>query len=181
MSGFMTSAPRIETDRLILRAHRADDLAALVALWSEPDVLRYISATVPTEQECWFRLLRYAGNWALLGFGSWALEAKDGGAFIGELGFADYHRDIDVPNKRDPEIGWVLAPQVFGRGYASEAVRAVTQWGDRHLASARSYCIIRPDNLASVRVAEKCGYRAFTRTTMNGDPLVVLERMRPPA
>ena len=75
-----------------------------------------------------------------------------------------------------PEIGWVLAPRAHGQGYATEAARAALVWGDAHFASKRTACIIHPDNLASIRVAEKCGYREFERTTYKGEPTIVLVR-----
>src|SRR5262245_44423452 len=93
----MTSAPVIETERLILRSHRRDDYAALAAMWAEPKVGQFILGRPSTAEESWARLLRYIGHWQLMGFGFWALEEKASGDFIGELGFADYARDIDPP------------------------------------------------------------------------------------
>jgi RimJ/RimL family protein N-acetyltransferase len=70
----------------------------------------------------------------------------------------------------------VLAPRIHGQGYATEAVRAVVAWGDRHFGSARTVCLIHPDNLRSVHVAEKCGYKELERTTYKGQPALVFER-----
>jgi len=79
-------------------------------------------------------LLRYAGHWALLGYGYWVAEEKSTGAFVGELGFADYKRDLQPALPEVPEAGWVLMPWAHGKGYATEAVRAIALWGDAHFA-----------------------------------------------
>jgi RimJ/RimL family protein N-acetyltransferase len=170
--------PVLETERLILRAHRQSDFDASVAMWADPRVTRYLRDKPFTEEESWTRFLRYLGHWALLGFGYWAAEEKASGAFIGELGFADYKREISPSLKGIPEIGWVLAAHAHGKGYASEAALAVTAWGDAKFGSAQTACIIDPENAASVRVAEKCGYRYSTSTTYHGMPTVMMFRER---
>jgi RimJ/RimL family protein N-acetyltransferase len=171
------SAPIIETDRLRLRGHRVDDLAGCAAMWNDPVVTRYISSGKRmSQQDAWFRLLRYAGHWALLGFGYWALEEKRTGAFIGDLGFADHKRDIDLGNL--PELGWALVSTAHGKGYATEAVRAALAWGDTHFTSARTVCVIDPQNLASIHVAEKCGYKEIARPDFNEKPIILMARDR---
>lgn len=170
------AAPRIETERLILRAHRLPDMNACATLWADPTVTRYIGGRPFTREEVWARLLRYTGHWPLLGYGYWAIEEKGTGEFVGELGFADCRRDLGRPLEGTPEIGWVLATSQHGRGYATEAVRAVLGWGDANLGVTRTICLIHPDNLASIRLAEKFGYREFHRTVYHGEPSLLLER-----
>ena len=168
--------PILETERLKLRGHRVDDFVSSAAMWADPEVYRYIGGKPQTEEETWTRLLRYVGHWALLGFGYWVVEEKSTSNFAGEIGFADYKRDLQPSLQGVPEIGWVLASQVHGKGYASEAVRAVVAWGDAHFGSIRTACIIHPENLASIRVAEKCGYRELQRTTYKGKPTMMFVR-----
>ena len=172
------SAPEIVTDRLVLRAHRLDDFDASFAMWSDPVVTRFIGGKPSTEQQAWSRLLVYAGHWALMRFGYWAVEEKASCEFIGEVGFADFKRDIE-PRMRDvPEIGWAFAPRAHGHGYAAEAVAAVVAWGDAQLESARTVCLIDPANLASIRLALKNGYREYARTLFNDRPTIFFERAR---
>jgi RimJ/RimL family protein N-acetyltransferase len=168
--------PVIETERLRLRGHRVSDFAACTAMWADPVVTRYISGRPFTAEEVWARLLRYVGHWTLLGFGFWLIEEKDSGAFVGEAGLAEFQRDIDPPIQGIPEVGWVLSPQFHGKGYATEAVRAAVAWGDTRFDRARTVCLIHPDNLASVRVAEKCGYRPLAATTYKTQPTLMFER-----
>jgi RimJ/RimL family protein N-acetyltransferase len=167
----------LETDRLKLRLHRPDDFAACAAMWADPAVTRYIGGKPLTEEEVWARLLRYAGHWLWLGFGYWAIEEKATGHFVGELGFADFHRDIQPSFRGIPELGWVLAAAAHGKGYATEAVRAAVAWGDDHFHGGRTVCLIHPENLASMRVAEKCRYQEFHRTIYKNHPAVLFERL----
>jgi RimJ/RimL family protein N-acetyltransferase len=175
----MPGADVLETERLKLRGHRLDDFAGCAAMWADPVVTRFFGGKSLTEEEAWTRFLRYAGHWSLLGFGYWAVEEKATGNFIGEIGFADYKRDIESSLKHLPEIGWVLASESHGKGYATEAVRAAIAWGDRHFRADQTTCIVHPENLRSIRVAEKCGYREFQRTTYKGQPSIVYVRARP--
>jgi RimJ/RimL family protein N-acetyltransferase len=171
-----TAAPVLETERLKLRGHRLDDFAACAAMWADPAVSRQLGHKPFTEEESWTRLLRYVGHWALLGFGYWVVEEKASGAFAGEVGFADYKRDMQSPAKEAPEIGWVLSPRVHGKGYATEAARRAIAWGDEHFGSSRTTCIISPENLKSIRVAGKCGYRELQLTAYKGQPTMVFVR-----
>ena len=161
-----------------MRGHRLDDFAACAAMWADPIVTRYIGGKPFSEEEVWARLLRYVGHWALLGFGYWAIEEKDTGEFIGELGFADFKRDMEPSIKGVPELGWVLASKAHGKGYATEAVRAAVAWGETHFGKARTVCIIHPENLASIRVAEKCGYKEFQHVTYKGHATLLFNRVR---
>jgi RimJ/RimL family protein N-acetyltransferase len=167
--------PVLETERLRLRGHRMDDFPASAGMWADPIVTRHFGKSY-TEEEVWTRFLRYIGHWSLLGFGYWVVEEKATGSFAGEVGFADYKRNIEPPLGA-PEIGWVLASQFHGKGYATEAVRAAVAWGDGYFKS-RTTCIIHPANLASIRVAEKCGYREFHRALYHGHPTMMLVRER---
>jgi RimJ/RimL family protein N-acetyltransferase len=168
--------PILTTERLVLRPHRLDDFAHSAAMWADPNVTRHILEAPLSEEESWSRFLRYAGHWALLGFGYWVVEEKLSGNFVGEIGFADYKREIQPSLKGVPEIGWVLASHAHGKGYATEAVRAVSAWGDTHFGSTRTSCIIAPENAASVRVAEKCGYRELQTATYHGQPALMFVR-----
>ena len=168
--------PVVETNRLILRGHRADDFADCLALWSDPEVTRFIGGRPSTQEEVWSRLLRYLGHWALLGFGYWVISEKETGRFMGEVGFANFRRVIEPSLDDMPEIGWALAPHSHGKGYATEAARAAIAWGEAHFGPIRTACIIAPENEPSIRVAEKCGYREFQRTTYKDQPTILFVR-----
>jgi RimJ/RimL family protein N-acetyltransferase len=168
--------PMLETERLRLRGHRLEDFSHSAAMWADPSVTQHIGGRPLTEEESWARFLRYAGHWSVMGFGYWVVEEKASGDFVGEVGFADYKRDIEPSLKGVPEIGWVLASHAHGKGFATEAVRRAVEWGDVHFGLARTACIIAPENLQSVRVAEKCGYSEFKRGSYKGQPALMFER-----
>lgn len=168
--------PTLETERLTLRAHGLDDFAESAAMWADPVVTRYIGGRPFTREESWSRLLRYVGHWSLLGFGYWVIREKSSNRFVGEVGFANFKRDIEPSLEDTPEIGWALAPWAHGKGYATEAVRAAVAWGDMHFGPANTVCIIAPENGPSLRVAEKCGYKEIDRTTYKGEPTVLFQR-----
>ena len=165
--------PTIETARLELRGHRREDFADCVALWTDLAVTRFISGRPSTEEEVWARLLRYVGHWAVLGFGYWAVREKGTGRFVGEVGLADFRRAVEPSLNGAPEAGWVLAPWAHGKGFATEAVRAVLAWGGANLGPGRTVCMIDPGNLPSIAVAKKCGYTEFARTTYKGEPTIL--------
>jgi RimJ/RimL family protein N-acetyltransferase len=170
-------APTIETERLVLRAHRVEDYEHCVALWGNPVVTRHIGNRTHSRQEVWARLLRYIGHWHALDFGYWILEERDTGRFAGEVGFADHQRLIEPAFGDAWEIGWVLAPWCHGRGFATEGALASLAWAALRAPGHRSVCLIDEGNTASHRVAGKCGYRELARTTYDGAAAIVYDRL----
>jgi RimJ/RimL family protein N-acetyltransferase len=168
--------PEIDTERLTLRGHRVEELEECYAMWADPGVTRYITGRPSTREEVWGRLVRYVGHWALLGFGCWVVREKATGRFVGEIGFANYERDLKPPFGDAPEAGWVLTPSAHGKGYATEALKASIAWLEAQLGKVRTVCMISPENAASIRVAEKCGYREYARTEYHGNATILFER-----
>ena len=166
-----------ETQRLSFRIPVRDDYEDSAAMWGDPVVVRYITARPFTREECWARYLRYVGHWQVLGYGFWTVRDRASGAFVGEVGFGEFRREIEPRLDDAPEIGWVLSPAAHGKGFATEAASAALDWMARTHAPARTVCIIQPENSASLRVAEKCGYREFARTRYKDSAAVLLERI----
>ena len=169
-------APVIETDRLILRAHRLDDFPALAAIWTDPAIARFIGGKPSTREECWARLLRYIGHWELLDFGFWAVQWKDGTQLIGEVGFANWEKDISPSLDGLPEGGWVFSTEAHGRGIATEAVNAALAWMDEKFEAKATACIIGPGNAASIRVAQKAGYQEHCLSELRGSQVIQFRR-----
>jgi RimJ/RimL family protein N-acetyltransferase len=171
------AAPTLETTRLRLRPYRREHFPALVATWGDPLVMRHVLGRASTEEETWARLLRYAGLWPLLGYGYWAVEERSTGRFVGDVGFADFRREMPPSFGDAPEAGWVLAAWAHGKGFATEAVRAAHVWSDAHLGRAgHTVCMIAPENTASIAVATKCGYMEDGRGTYRGTEAVLFRR-----
>ena len=177
MSHAGLSIPVVKTGRLILRGYAPDDFRHLAALWGDPSVTRFISGQPSTPSESWLRLLSSAGHWALLGFGYWLAEERQSGRFVGQIGMADFKRDIEPGFDGAPEVGWVLSPSAHGKGYATEAVQAALAWAESNLGAKRYVCIVDPQNQASLRVADKCGFTPFAETELKGSSVILMERV----
>lgn len=170
------NTPLLETARLRLRGYRADDFSACAAMWSDPIINRYTTGRPLAPEEAWAKTLRNAGLWPVLGYGYWAIEEKSSGEFVGETGFADFHRDLQPSITGVPELGYLLCSHAHGKGYATEAVSAAIAWADRQLQVQRTVCLIHDGNAASIRLAEKCGYHEFHRTHYKGNNVIMFER-----
>ncbi len=96
------------------------------------------------------QLARYRTHWEEHGFGLWALEERASGRLVGRAGLS-WHRLWPS----EPELGWMLDPDVWGRGYATEAGAASLQHGFEALGFERIVSIIHPGNEASFRVARR--------------------------
>jgi RimJ/RimL family protein N-acetyltransferase len=165
----------LQTDRLTLRPHGLADFEECAAMWGDPAVTRHIGGVPFARSDVWARLLRYAGHWTLQGFGFWAVRERETGVFVGDVGCMEFRRELE-PALEYPECGWVLAAAAHGKGYATEAVRAVMAWADTQFA--RTNCIIDVDNEPSLRVAAKCGYLRIRDGVLGNTPVVVFERAR---
>jgi RimJ/RimL family protein N-acetyltransferase len=170
------SAPTLTTPRLILRAPKRSDYAAMHAVWSDPIVTKYIGGRVSTPQDTWFRLLRYLGHWPMMGYGYFACFEKDSGAYIGDMGIANQVRGLHPDFDDAPETGWVLSPSAFGKGYATEAMLTLLSWFEATHGLGRTVCMVESAHTASLNVAAKLGYRPFTKIMVGDDPITLLER-----
>ena len=172
----MRAAPRLETTRLVLRPFRADDVDAQAAMMADGEVMRHLGGQPIAREDAWRKLLCGAGLWGLFGYGYWAVERRSDGAMIGQVGFADFKRDMEPSIEGLPEAGWVLGRDGFGQGYATEAVQAALAWADETLAAPETVAIINSDNAPSIRVAEKCGFGAPEQATYKSEPILLFRR-----
>ena len=171
-------APVLETERLILRGPRVEDFPAHAAMWNDARTLAHTQGTPRSEEDLWLRFLRNEGQWQLMNSGMWALEEKASGTYAGSIGFIYAKRAMDIPFRDEPEMGWVLAPDFHAKGFAREAVAKITAWGDTHLDAARSWCMIKPVNLASCKVAVHAGFREAGRAPYKDDEMLLFVRPR---
>jgi RimJ/RimL family protein N-acetyltransferase len=158
----------LETERLILRMFREDDLDAYAAMCADPDVMRYLGdGKALTRSEAWRQMALILGHWRLRGFGLWAVEERATGALLGRIGF------FQPEGWPGFELGWMLRRASWGRGYATEGARralghAFTVMNRDHLIS-----LIRPANRPSIRVAERLGQSLESRTDLYGQEVLV--------
>lgn len=173
--------PTLETSHLLLRPHRIEDFETYASLWGNEDVVRYIGGTASTKEQTWARLLRAAGHWHHFGFGFLAIEEKQSGQMIGEAGFHEAKRDMKPSLEGTLETGWLLSPDYHGKGYAFEAVKALTDWADVNFPAMTMTAIISPENAPSLKLAAKLGFQEFARADYHGEIIVLSRQGTQPA
>jgi RimJ/RimL family protein N-acetyltransferase len=141
--------PTLYTERLVLRAFRAADLDAFAAMGANAEVRRFLGGNLLSRTETWGLLERVLGQWALRGYGLFAVETE--GRCAGWTGIL---HPMEWP---EPELAYSLDQPFWGRGLASEAARAARDWAFSRLGFSRLASFIMPDNARSIRVAEKLG------------------------
>lgn len=175
-------APRLETDRLILRSYERSDFDAIHALSSDPEITAFMGGPIESRSRSWEKFLRGPAMWQMIGHGMWIIERREDGVVLGQIGYADFMRDMNPPLANIPEMAWMLGQAArgvdgHGMGYGSEALDAVLKWGDDHLAFDRYQCIISPDNIASIALAHKFGFTEIRKADYNDDIVIVMERI----
>ena len=167
------AATTLDTPRLRLRQFSAADWPAYAAMCGDTETMRYIATGQPqTPDEAWRSIAIFLGHWQLRGYGMWALERRDTGELIGRVGF------IDPPGWPGFELGWLLAREHWGRGYAREAATAALRHAFETLQRERVISLIRPQNLRSIALAEVLGYGLAERIELMGGEALVYEVRR---
>lgn len=166
----------LTTERLVLRPVALADFDEITAVYKDSGVVRHLGGRQFTREEAWARVMRHVGHWQMFGFGFWVIRHKQDGRYVGDVGLAYFRRDIEPTYEDAPEAGWVLAPWAQRQGFATEAARAAHGWIDERFRPRRTACIIEPENAGSIRVAEKCGYCEFARTTYKNTAVILFER-----
>lgn len=160
--------PELETQRLILRAFCEADLDAYAEMSADPEVMRYIGngQTIP-RFEAWRSMAAMLGHWQLRGYGMWAVEERQSRVMIGRVGC---WQPEGWPGF---EIGWTLRRAYWGCGYATEAGAVAMAYAFDKLQQSHVISLIRPENSASRRVAEKLGEKLEGMTEIFGKELVI--------
>lgn len=170
--------PIVETERLRLRSFQEQDLERWSAVMADPATVRHLGGQPHAREDTWRRLLMSGGLWLVYGYGYWAVERKEDGLLVGQVGLADFKREMSPSIEGLPEAGWIFAPDAHGRGYAVEAVSAVLAWADGTIEAREIAAIIDPANAPSIRVAERCGFDAREDAVYKGEPILLFRRRR---
>jgi RimJ/RimL family protein N-acetyltransferase len=141
----------IETERLHLRMFREADWRDMHEYYGDPECTKYTFGKPFKDYETWQKVAALVGHWSLRNYGSYALEEKTSGKVIGVAGL-DY--PLEWP---EPEIQWGLARKYWGKGYASEAVRAVKKMSTQHVPDLSLISLIHPNNSNSIALARAVG------------------------
>ncbi len=143
------SAPVLETPRLRLRGHVMADIAPLTALLGSARA-RFMGGPV-SRKDAWLMIASEVGSWSLNGLGSWGIEDRADGTFLGQIAITH------PPHFPETEIGWTVLEQAEGQGVAAEAALTALDWAwtVRGLSTLVSY--IDPENTRSIKLATKLG------------------------
>jgi ribosomal-protein-alanine N-acetyltransferase len=144
----------LETERLLLRSWRDEDLTPFAAMNADPRVMEFFPQTYHLAESA-EGLARIRAHFAAHGFGLWAVEVKGGPAFVGMIGLA-------VPTFAAPftpcvEVGWRLLTEHWGKGYATEGARRALGFGFGALGLQEIVSFTTAKNLRSRRVMERLG------------------------
>jgi RimJ/RimL family protein N-acetyltransferase len=143
----------LETERLLLRELTLEDAEALLEVYRDSEVMRYIGtgATFQDVEEVRERMRRARDHYARRGFGFWGVVEKATGKLIGACGIKELEGGPDI------EVGYHLARAAWGRGYATEAAGACLRYAFERVGLDRVLGVVQPPNGASRRVLEKIG------------------------
>ncbi|MCJ8279197.1 MAG: GNAT family N-acetyltransferase [Rivularia sp. ALOHA_DT_140] len=160
--------PIIKTERLILREFRESDLDAYYQMCSDQEVMRYIgTGKVLSRAESWRSMASVIGHWYFRGYGLWAVEEQKSGEMIGRIGCWKPEGWIGL------EVGWSLRRDFWGYGFATEAGKASMDFAFTKLQQSHVISLIRPDNKASIKVAEKLGEKLEGEIEVLGTKAVI--------
>jgi RimJ/RimL family protein N-acetyltransferase len=149
MTALALHIPRLETERLILRAPSVADLDAEAEFFAS-DAAKYVGGPLRRD-ETWRSIAMLLGHWAIRGFGFWGVEEKETGIYVGRVG-------LWFPEGwPEPEVGWTLMTYATGKGYATEAALAARTHAYDILGWETAISLIDPDNDASKAVAKRLG------------------------
>ena len=170
----MISIPTITTERLELRAFRADDLDAFATLNADPEVVKYLGAGKPwSREETWMQMAAFLGHWELRGYGLWAVEERASRQFIGRIGL------LNPEGWYRLELAWTLTRSRWGNGFATEGARAALEYAFNVVKLDHIVSLIDSRNQPSIRVAERLGERLEERIELHGKDVCVYGIARP--
>jgi RimJ/RimL family protein N-acetyltransferase len=152
--------PTLTTDRLVMRGFRVSDWDAYAAMNADPTVRDWLGGNLLSREQTWAQMESFLGQWALRGYGIFAVELA--GSFAGRVGLLHF---VDWP---EPELAWTMASPFWGRGLATEAAAEVRRWAFATLRRDRLVSYIRPENIRSRRVAEKLGAVRDSQVVLRG-------------
>jgi RimJ/RimL family protein N-acetyltransferase len=151
------TAPRIETERLVLRAFELRDLDYFLTFFADAEASEHVGGPSGRE-DTWRRMLAGSAVWGLTGIGMWAIARRNDGRAIGHGGFFDFLRDCEPPIAGQVEMGWILATEAQGQGLGREACEAMLAWFDQNFGKHPIWALISPGNEASMKLAAKIGF-----------------------
>jgi RimJ/RimL family protein N-acetyltransferase len=163
----------LDTERLRLRWLREDDFEEYSKMCRDAEVMRFLGGTLMTDIEIWRQMASIMGHWYFRGYGIWAVEEKSSRKLIGRIGCLN---PIGWPAF---EVGWTLARDCWGKGYATEGARRALEYAFNELDRDHVISLIAPANTGSIRVAERLGEKVEGKTELLGNEVLIYGIDRP--
>lgn len=157
----------LETDRLLLRFLRESDYEQYKRICQDPEVMRFLGGKTLTDLEAWRHMASVLGHWQLRGYGIWAVEEKSTGRLVGRIGL------IYPTGWPGFELGWTLARDSWGKGYATEGARRALEYAFTELNRNHVISLIDPENVNSIKVAERLGEKIEGETELMGKQVMI--------
>ncbi|MCB2047444.1 MAG: GNAT family N-acetyltransferase [Novosphingobium sp.] len=165
----MNASPFLATERFELWKPRAGDFAQITALTSDEETRRYLGERREDAVDHWERLMRSAGSWTLYGYGPLFVRERGGEDIIASTGLFHSWRRDPAEFSDVVEAGWIVRPDYWRRGVATEAMTAILAWFDAAHSIRRTVAMIERDNEPSHTLAARLGYRRFATKTFESD------------
>jgi RimJ/RimL family protein N-acetyltransferase len=161
----VTTIPTLTAERFVLRGFRESDVHDVAALHGDDEVVHFLSSTGkgdPSLRAAWEYIASQLGHWSMRGYGKWALADRATDKLIGRVGY------FDMPYEWPGcELGWTIAREIWGKGYASESARLALDWAFETLDKDEIVSMIHPDNKRSIAVAERLGQKVVRTFDLN--------------
>jgi ribosomal-protein-alanine N-acetyltransferase len=170
------SGPTLRTPRLTLRRWRSDDLAPFAELNADPEVMEHLLSVLTREESDAF-VTRIEAEFDECGFGLWAVEVADGAPFIGYVGL--HRAPFEASFTPAVEVGWRLAREHWGHGYATEAARAAVRYGLEEAGLDEIVSFTTPANVRSWKVMERLGMTRDPRSDFEHPNVPIGHHLRP--
>ena len=166
----------IETERMLLRPPSLDDADGLLAVYSDPEVVRFIGGEPAEREDVEAGIRTWLERWRVDGLSQLAAIRREDGRVLGCISLHAWDpatwtigTRAEIGDSAEVELGWKLARDVWGRGYATEGAQAALEWALRELRPRRLISLIHPENVRSLRVAERLGERYERDVVLGGD------------
>jgi ribosomal-protein-alanine N-acetyltransferase len=161
------------SERLLFRQFTIDDAALIHQLNSDPLVLKYVHELPSTPERALERLQQsILPHYLQYGYGRWAVALKESNDFIGWCGLKFR------PERNETDLGYRFTASSWGKGYATEAAIACLDYGFNHLQLNRITATAHVENIASLRILEKCGMQYLRDEEVDSCPVKSFEGVR---
>ena len=160
-----------ETERLIFRPFKSDDLDDLFSLYREPELMQYITGKPRTFAKTRERLQKHMAEYKKFGFGLFAAVLKENGEMVGRCGLEAVEKGAVL----EGELAWMYKKEHWGKGFASEFGAAMIEQGFQHFPIKRMFARAYHKNAASIRVMQKLGMQYCGLEKEEGEDIVIYE------